>query len=144
MAIGLQFINGDFVISGNKLQFVGGIEKTKRDFRKFLLTDTESPDNKTLYFRYNPNYGTDINKLNSYKDLSQRAILDLMELKLDRALKYYVSLQETRKNLSAGEVITDIASTVYQDLYNQQKINFQILVAVATGESTTLNFQQGT
>ncbi len=142
MAIGLQFVNGDFVLSNKRLVFVQNIDKVKRDFVKFLVTDKETSSNKTTYTRYNPSYGTNINNVELYKNLTQKATLDMLELQLSDSIKYYVTLQETRNNLSMSEVITDLVFSVYQDLNNAQKIRFNIQLKVATGQTTTLNLSQ--
>ena len=142
MATGFKFVNGDFVIENKQLVVVENYEKTKRDFVKFLTTDKETTENKTKYRRYNPNYGTEINRLSLYKNLTPKSIMDAMEQKLGEAIQYYVKLQESRKNLSLSEVITDIEYLVYQDLYNKQKINFQIKITTASSQSSTLNLSQ--
>jgi spore coat protein U-like protein len=66
----------------------------------------------------------------------------MLELQLSDAIKYYITLQETRTNLSLSEVISDLAFTVYQDINNLQKIKFNIQVKVASGQQTTLNLSQ--
>lgn len=142
MALGIQIINGDFVLSSRKLVFVQNLDKVKRDFVKFLTTDKESTLNKTSYIRYNPKYGTNINNTELYKNLTQKATLDMLEMQLSDAIKYYITLQETRKNLSLSEVISDLVFSVYQDLDNVQKIKFNIQVQVATGQTTVLNLSQ--
>ncbi len=143
MATGLKFINGDFIITSKNLEFVQDIDKTRRDFVKFLLTDKETTDNKTTYTRYNPLYGTEINRVNLYRNLTSKSIMDLMEQKLGESIKYYIALQEARSNLSTGEVITDLTYSVYQDISNPQKIKFTLQMKVASNNSTTLNFSQG-
>jgi hypothetical protein len=142
MAIGLQFLNGDFVLSNKKIVFVQNIDKVRRDFVKFLVTDKETTLNKTSYSRYNPNYGTNINNTELYKNLTPKATLDMLELQLTESIKYYITLQETRTNLSLSEVISDLAFSVYQDLNDPQKIKFNIQVKVASGQATTVNLSQ--
>lgn len=142
MALGLQFVNGDFVLSSKKLVFVQNIDKVRKDFVKFLMTDKETPLNKTSYNRYNPNYGTNINNTELYKNLTAKATLDMLEMQLSEAIKYYITLQETRTNLTLSEVISDIVFNVYQDIDNPQKIKFMIQVQVATGQTTILNLSQ--
>jgi len=143
MAIGLKIINGDFSIVNKQLELVSDVAKTRRDFVKFLTTESEYAENTTTYNRYNPQYGTELGRQNLYKNLSIDAIVDLMNLKLEQAMKYYISLQESRTNLSLAEIITDMSYVVYKDLYESQMIRFQIDLRVASGEEVpTENFSQ--
>jgi hypothetical protein len=126
MAIGIKFNNGCFVISDKQLEYVSNEEKVKRDFSKFITTDREFSETKTTYNRYNPKYGTEITRASIFKGLSRSATLDMMELKLKEALSYYIALQESRRNLSIKEIITNVTFIVYNDPYNKSKIKFEI------------------
>lgn len=130
MAIGMKIVNGDFVIEGKKVTFIENNEKLLRDFRKFLLTDSEQENNLTSYYRYNPKYGTTINNRELYINLSTSSILDLINQNMASAIKYYIALQESRNNLSQGEIISNVEfiSFVNPDDRRVIKISMNIIV----------------
>jgi hypothetical protein len=135
MAIGLRFEHGDFSTVNKQVVTISGTNKTKRDFVKFLMTENENVDNITTFTRYNPRYGTEINRKSLYRNLSVSAAMDMLQSNLESALKYYVTLQESRDNLSFEEIITNFSFIVFKNLYDPTKINFQIELNVASGET---------
>jgi hypothetical protein len=130
MAIGLKIVNGDFLIEGRKLSFIQDNEKLLRDFRKFLLTEAEQENNLTSYYRYNPKYGTNTNNKELYINLSTQSIIDLINQNLSISIKYYVALQESRNNLSLGEIISNVEYMTYADTVDKRiiRINMNIIV----------------
>lgn len=143
MASGLKFENGDFVVTSHQAVKVYGKDKVKRDLVKFLLTEKEYEENKTKIPRYNTKYGTEINRRKLYKDLPRDSIIDVMNSKLKEALSYFISLQESRTNLSLDEIIKDINFVVYNDSNDSTKIRFSLVAVMISGESLNLgNFSQ--
>ena len=96
MAVGLKFIEGDFVItpSGN-IEIVEQSKKCARDLGKMAVTNKEFYGNETTYSRYNPNYGTELNNRSLYAGLSRQSIRDTVIQLLNQAFTYYKVLQET-------------------------------------------------
>jgi hypothetical protein len=115
MAIGLQIQNGDWVIQDSAILTVEKQDKVKRDVHKFLSTDQEYDDNITSFSRYNPQYGIELNKRSLYRGLSIDSIIDQMNKSLSTSLKWFLSLQESRANLSYEEIILDMQFYVFLD-----------------------------
>ena len=137
MAIGLKMNNGDFIIESKKLSFIQDNEKLLRDFRKFLMTDAEQENNLTLYYRYNPKYGTIINNKQLYINLSTASIIDLINQNLSEGIKYYITLQESRTNLSLGEMITNIEFMAFTDSTDKRVI--KIPINIVTPKNNVIN-----
>ncbi len=133
MAIGLKMVQGDFVIENKKISIVSDFDKLKRDLLKFLVTSVEDESNYTPYYRYNPNYGLGIDNHELYKNLNVQLQIDLINNKLAEALNYYVSLQESRDNISFYEVISNIDFMVYQSPTDRQTIKIQIFIYTPDG-----------
>jgi len=121
MAVGLKIVNGDFTFNrSGKVQTVSQTDKCTRDFGKMLRTKSEYAGNETSFDRYNPTYGTQLDNKNLFRGLSKSSIRDVAIMTLNEALKNYLTLQESRANLSLGEIITGIDFDAYYDL---QKVN---------------------
>ena len=119
MATGLQIVNGDFVIDGSgALNYVSEAEKCLRDFGKMLVTDNEGTDNVTSYYRYNPTYGNQLRNLSTQTGLDRASILNFAQELMFITVRNYLDLQESRSNLSEGEIITDLSYNVYFDPEN--------------------------
>lgn len=117
MAVGLQIVNGDIVFNrAGKVQTVSQTNKCTRDFVKMLKTKSEYVGNETTFDRYNPTYGTQLDNKNLFRGLSKASIRDVAIMTLNEAVKNYITLQESRKNLSLGEIITGINFDAYYDL----------------------------
>lgn len=138
MAVGLKIVDGDIVIQDKKCVLVSHKDKASRDFYKFLVTESEHAENKTPFIRYNPKYGTELNRLSNYKNLDRLTILDVMNSKLREALQWYTKLQESRTNLSLGEIITSFNFVIYNHPLDPQSIVISIDGRLASGE--TINF----
>ena len=138
MATGIKIVNGSFSISEKKLQTVEEQEKAKRDLHKFLATDQEEDTGTSESVRYNPSFGVLLNRLDLYRGLTIDNILDCMSASLKESLQWYVMLQESRSNLSYGEIIRDIKYYIYRDpdVPNKIKFNIQILMEGDTSYST--------
>lgn len=135
MAVGLKIIGGDFVIeSGGALNFVTEGNKCIRDFGKMLTTDTESIDNVTSYYRYNPNYGSYLRNLSRQTGLGRKAVLSIAQELVYTTIQNYLSQQEKRDNLSEGEIITDVSYDVYYDPSNPSVILIPITVTNGQGQ----------
>ncbi len=144
MAIGLKMIDGDFFFTASgSIETVSGKDKGTRDFDKMLRTDAEISTNLTTYYRYNPNYGSYLvcmtgamgsrkNLLNSAKDL------------IDKTIKNYIALQESRNNLSLGEILVDISYDVYYDPNNPSTILIPMTITTAesTNSTTSVTYEQ--
>jgi hypothetical protein len=132
MAIGLKFIEGDFVItpSGN-IEIVQQAEKCGRDLGKMVVTNKEFADNETTYLRYNPTYGTELNNRGLFSGLSRQSIRDMVIYLLNEAFEIYKTLQENRQNLDVGEIITGITMEVYYDLEDLRNLIIEIKYSTA-------------
>ena len=130
MAIGFKINNGDFLIENKKITFIQDNEKLLRDFRKFLMTESENDNNLTTYYRYNPKYGTNINNKALYTNLSTSSVIQLINQNLSSNIKYYVTLQEGRSNLSLGEIITNVEFMTFLDTNIKTQINIAINIIV--------------
>lgn len=126
MSRGLQIVNGDWVIKSKSISIIEKQDKVKRDLHKFLLTDIESYVNTTTYTRYNPKYGVALNNPDLYKGLSTATIIDQMNSSLNKSLKWYITLQESRSNLSYEEIILDLQFYIYLDSDNKTKFKFRV------------------
>ena len=130
MAFGFKILDGDFVIESKKLTQVINNDKLLRDFRKFLLTESEDANNLTSYNRYNPKYGTNINNKSLYTNLSTSSVIQLINQNLSSSIKYYVTLQEGRSNLSLGEIITNVEFMTFLDPNIKTQIDIAINIIV--------------
>jgi hypothetical protein len=144
MAVGLKIINGDFYFTeSGSVEVVSDTDKGIRDFDKMLKTDAEISTNLTTYYRYNPTYGNYLvcmtgamgskkNLLNSAKDL------------INKTIKNYLSLQESRNNLSLGEILVDISYDVYYDPNNPSTILIPMIIttAASTNSPTSITYEQ--
>lgn len=134
MAIGLKIVDGDFVLDpSGVVEMLNSSEKCSRDIGKFVITESEYVNNETTFYRYNPLYGTEINNKILYSGLPRSSIRDVVVMKLNEALTYYISLQENRNNLNLEEIITDFNFDVFFDSIDPSKliitIRFQTLSA---------------
>jgi hypothetical protein len=130
MSFGFKILEGDFIIENKKLIQVIDNDKLLRDFRKFLMTESEDANNLTTYDRYNPKYGTNINNKSLYTNLSTSSVISLINQNLSNNIKYYVTLQEGRSNLSLGEIITNIEFMTFSDPNIKTQIDIAINVII--------------
>ena len=141
MAVGLQIRNGDFVfLPSGHFNFVTGKEKASRDFYKMLCTEVESEENITGFYRYNPLYGTELHRKDLFYELTDKEALQLAQILIKQSIQNYIRLQEARKNLSVGEIITSITHNTYMvtDPQLGRKIVVDIQMSLATGETENL------
>jgi hypothetical protein len=87
-----------------------------------LVTDNEGTDNVTTYYRYNPTYGNQLRNLSRQAGLGRNATLTFAKELVYITIRNYLDLQESRDNLSEGEIITDIKYDVYYDPDNPSVI----------------------
>jgi len=145
VAVGLKIIDGDFVINrSGQVETVVESEKCKRDLHKMLMTSAEYPGNTTTFERYNPNYGTQLDNLSLYQGLSRLAIRDTVIQLLNEAIASYITLQESRTNLSIGEVITYINFDVFYNVDDIRELVVRITFGTAgtTGDITLPDYIQ--
>jgi len=137
VASGLQIVNGDFVIGHTgAVEIVEKGPKCLRDFGKMLQTSSESSDNQTEYFRYNPTYGSLLDKLITH-NMSKSTILEIASSLLYATIQNYLELQETRDNLTAGEIIIDVNFDVNFDVRTPGLL--VIPMSITTSEGVTYN-----
>ena len=135
MAVGLKIVNGDFSINASgTVDVVTESEKAIRDFGKMLITKKEYPENLTTYTRYNPNYGTELDNRSRYAGLSRTAIRDVVISLLNEGIINYIALQESRTNLSLGEIITSVNFDAFYDI--QDKRNLVVPITISTAGSS--------
>jgi hypothetical protein len=109
MAVGIKIINGDFSLNeAGTIDVLNPAEKCSRDISKFLITSSEYFGNEVDFYRYNPDYGTELDNKILFSGLSRLAIKDSAIILLNQAITNYISLQENRNNLDLAEVITGI------------------------------------
>ena len=143
MAIGLKIVNGDVVFNtSGSLEFITPGVKCARDFGKFLSTDQEFESNQESFYRYNPDYGTELDNRNLYLGLSRLAIRDTITKKLNEAINWYLRLQEGRINLNIEEIIASVKFDVYYDDDNPAQLNIDINYTDVQGDSKTLGEYQ--
>jgi hypothetical protein len=134
MAIGLKFIDGDFIVNLlGKAEISVQEEKCARDFGKMLITSKEFAGNETNFLRYNPNYGTDLDNTNLFVGLSRATIRDVVISILNANISNYVAMQESRNNLDYGEIITNVNFEVYYDADDLRKLLLDIKISTALG-----------
>jgi len=141
MAVGLKIQNQDFVLLGSgQLEFITGKEKCSRDFYKMLCTEVESESNLTGLYRYNPTYGTELYKRELFNDLTDKEVLQVAQVLVKQAIQNYIRLQESRKNLSLGEIITGVEHRAYivTDPTYGRKVVVNINLSLASGEQFNL------
>ncbi len=142
MAIGLKLVNKDIVLlPQGSLEFITGTEKCSRDFDKMLQTDIEASSNVTNYYRYNPLFGTELNRQELFSGLTMRDSAALVHTLLSQSIKNYLALQETRTNLSPGEIITavDIKTEPVTDSKGRR---IKVTLEVSTLKEEKLNLSQ--
>lgn len=133
MSAGVKIIDGDINInSAGAIEIVEGGDKCLRDFGKMLQTSTESTDNKTDLYRYNPNYGSLLDKLIG-QGLTKRQILEVSSELMYATIQSYLKVQESRQNLSSGEIIVDVKYDTFFDAYNPSVIIIPIKITNAEG-----------
>jgi len=134
MAVGLKMVNGDFVINqSGKVAMVNEVDKCTRDFGKMLITEKEHADNTTIYERYNPDYGTELNNKSLYTGLSRMGKRDIVIITLNSAISSYLKLQESRDNLDFGEVITGVDFDAFYDVRDMRNLIIDIKFETAYG-----------
>ena len=134
MAVGLKIAGGDFIINpSGQVEIVEQSDKCSRDFGKMIITDTEYPGNATPYYRYNPDYGTQLNNKNMYRGLSRMAVRDTVIMLLNEAINAYLRLQEGRTNLDYGEIITGVEFDVYYNVRDLRVLIVDIRFKTALG-----------
>ena len=126
MATGFKIENGDWVIQDGSVVTVSKQDKVKRDLHKFLLTESEYPDNLTSYSRYNPQYGVELNRTSLYRGLTTDTIIDQMNKSLTNSFKWYIALQESRANLSYEEIILDMQFYIFIDPDSDLTLKFRV------------------
>lgn len=137
MAIGLKIIDGDVnILPSGKLDTIEESEKAARDFVKMMRTDVESFDDLTEYYRYNPKYGNLLSRLIA-QGLGRLTIIEVATSLLQTSIQNYLSLQESRNNLSAGEIIINVS---YDVAFNIDEPSVLIVpVSITTAEGLTYN-----
>lgn len=139
MAVGLKIVGGDFVIDGSgALEYTTEGNKCLRDFGKALVTDSEGIDNVTTYYRYNPTYGNQLRNLSRQTGLKKDQLLNFAKELVYITIRNYLDLQESRDNLSEGEIITNIKYDVYYDSNNPGTILIPIKLTNGLGQIFTL------
>ena len=137
MAEGLKFIGGDWHIGANGgVGRVSGREKLSRDFNKMMVTDAETPQNQTNYYRYNPAYGSYVNNPSLFSNMPQSDKLNAIAELMYNTIQNYITLQETRNNLDLSEIIADIDFDAYFDTYDPTKV--VIPIKITNGEGLEL------
>lgn len=138
MAVGLQIVNGDFVIDDNgAIVFVGPADKCARDLGKLLLTKKEYTDNTKDTYRYNPDYGTELDNSAQYRNLSRESTREVIIMLLNEALARYLKLQENRLDLNIEEIITKVKIDAYYDYYNLSNLIIDIKYSTILSEDQT-------
>lgn len=138
MAVGLKILNGDFVVDDNgSVTFVGPADKCSRDFGKMLQTKKEYSDNTKADYRYNPDYGTELDNSSQYRNLSRESTREVAIMLLNEAIARYISLQENRQDLDVEEIITKVRIDAYYDYYNLSNLIVDIKYSTILVEDQT-------
>jgi len=98
-----------------------------------LVTKKEYTENTTIYTRYNPTYGTELDNRAQYRGLSRSAIRDTVVTLLNDAITTYLALQEKRDNLSIGEIITSVEFDAFYDAEDRRNLVVPIKFTSASG-----------
>ena len=135
MAIGLNFINGDFVINPNgSVDIVSEQPKCARDFVKMMQTvpiDANSNVTADNQYRYNPSYGNMLVSTPSFNGMHHAQILDTVNIILEGVFKNYLDLQDGRDNTSLGETLVSIDYTSYFKPLDKTALYFDISLRTA-------------
>lgn len=144
MAEGLKIVNGDWSVDANGgVRRVTGSDKLSRDFGKMIVTDAETPQNQTTYYRYNPTYGNYVNNTSLFANLPQIGKLEAVVELMYTTIQNYITLQEARNNLDLSEIIVDINFDAYYDIYDPTKIIIPIRITNGEGlELSETEFEQ--
>ena len=135
MAVGLKIIDGDVVVNNRgTLDVSSGNDKCLRDFGKMLQTQKENDKNFTEYYRYNPEYGTNLGQKELFNGISRHAAVTTINLLIEEAIQDYLSIQESRSNLSPEEIITNVDYHTYFDPDNKSQIICSIKITNGHGE----------
>ena len=138
MAVGIKIANGDFIVNDNgSIDFVGPADKCARDFGKMLQTKKEYADNTKSLYRYNSDYGTELDNSAMYRNLSREATRDVIIILLNEAIARYLKLQEGRMDLDIEEIITKVKIDAYYDYYNLSNLILNIKYSTILNEDQT-------
>ena len=138
MAVGIKIVSGDFVVNDNgSIDFVGPSDKCSRDFGKMLQTKKEYVANTKNEYRYNPNYGTELDNSAMYRNLSRESTREVIIIMLNEAITRYLKLQEGRMDLDIEEIITKVKIDAYYDYYNLSNLILDIKYSTILVEDQT-------
>lgn len=147
MAIrGFKIQNGDLVLdeSGYFIT-VSSADKIKRDLHKRLSTDSYWGDNDTTFFRYNKDYGIDLNNSLIYRNQSGTNLLNVINTSVQKALSAMVASQKADASLPFDEVIDKFDYYSYFDSTNASIVKCRIKVFLVNGTTLDLGtFSQNT
>jgi len=138
VAVGLKILNGDFIVNDNgSIDFVGPADKCARDFGKMLQTKKEYAANTKNNYRYNPNYGTELDNSAMYRNLSRESTREVIIIMLNESITRYLKLQEGRMDLDIEEIITKVKIDAYYDYYNLSNLIINIKYSTILNEDQT-------
>jgi len=138
VAVGIKIANGDFIVNDNgSIDFVGPADKCARDFGKMLQTKKEYVANTKNDYRYNPNYGTELDNSAMYRNLSRESTREVIIIMLNEAITRYLKLQEGRMDLNIEEIITKVKIDAYYDYYNLSNLILNIKYSTILNEDQT-------
>lgn len=146
MAIGLDIIDGDFVINANgSLNFITETTKCSRDFLKMMQTSAAPDTNTTVEngtYRYNSSYGNVLIDVKSFGNIKKSNVIDSINILMDQALKNYVTAQDDRTDQSLGEIILAVDYETYFHPDNQDTVLIHIFITTPSGVVDIGTFSQ--
>lgn len=143
---GFKIHNGDLVLdeSGYFIT-VSSADKIKRDLYKRLCTDSYWGNNDTAYYRYNKDYGIDLNNNLIYQGQSGTSLLNVINNSVQKALTSMVASQKADANIPFDEVIDKFDYYSYFDPSNASIVKCRIKVSLINGTTIDLGtFSQNT
>lgn len=143
---GFKIQNGDLVLDeSGYFVTVSSADKVKRDLHKRLSTDSYWGSNDTSYFRYNKDYGVDLNNNLIYQNQSGTNLLNVVNSSVQKALSAMVSSQKADANIPFDEIIDKFDYYSYFDSTDASIIKCRIKVSLLNGTTLDLGtFSQNT
>lgn len=146
MAIGLDIIDGDFVVNpSGSVSYIENADKCARDFNKMMCTQSVDSNVTTTmdgYYRYNPDYGVGFYGGSAFSSLKQSQMIDTFNIILKSAINNYIAMQDNRTNASLGETILKVTFNTYFTKADPSTLYCTIQVQTASAESFSSSYSQ--
>lgn len=145
--ISFKLENGDFRLGGDgHFVRVRGVELLKQKIKKILYTNKENVLNVgAIPFRYNPNYGTDVNYIRQLMPIfTTEDARQAVQTEIRNVILTYANIQNSTigYGLSPEETLVDatvVASVVVDNTVSKRVIIlYEVELVTASGKTETL------